>query len=675
MGKSTLFNTLTGLKQHTGNWTGKTVAAASGKRRHNGVEFNLVDLPGTYSIISNSAEEEAARDFICFGGADGVVVVADATALERNLILALQIMEITPNVILCVNLIDEARRKKISIDCEKLSKTLGIPVVSTAAFDKKEALKVLDAAGKLPVRGEIYKVIYNEAIEAAIVRLLPELEHAADKINPRFAALKILGGETKIISGIAEFVGFDINALQDAVSEAKEILSNAGIASAELTKNIVCGIVESAERIAFETVAYADADYIARGRGIDKILTSRLFGIPIMLALLGAVFFITIQLANYPSDLLAFIFGWLEKQLNSFFEYIHTPHFIQAPIMDGVYKTTAWVVAVMLPPMAIFFPLFTLLEDLGYLPRVAFNLDNAFKKCGCSGKQSLCMCMGFGCNAAGVIGARIIDSPRERAIAVITNNFVPCNGRFPTLIVISSIFIGGAVANPFLGGLASVAAVTFVVFVGIAATFLVSKFLSKTFLKGLPSSFALELPPYRRPRIGKILWRSLWDRTVFVLWRAVKVAAPAGLLIWCLANIQAGGNPLIYYINGVFEPLGRLMGLDGSILTAFVLGFPANEIVIPITLMSYTSGSSLTDFAGVSELGAILKASGWNAVTGISMLIFTLFHYPCATTCLTIKKETGSLKCTLLAMLLPTIIGIAACILFNAAINLIMFIF
>ena len=450
------------------------------------------------------------------------------------------------------------------------------------------------------------------------------------------------------------------------------MLTDAGVCQEKLIKSIIGSYMEKAEEVAKSAVRFTNPNYALRDRKIDKILTSRRFGFPIMLMLLGAIFFITIVLANYPSMLLSFIFGWLEARLNVFFSWIGAPYWIHGPVIDGIYKTTAWVVSVMLPPMAIFFPLFTFLEDLGYLPRVAFNLDNAFRKCGCSGKQSLCMCMGFGCNAAGVIGARIIDSPRERTIAILTNNFVPCNGRFPQLIAISTIFIGGMFVNAFVSGVVAALCLTGIVVLGILATLLVSKLLNKTLLRGMPSSFSLELPPYRRPQIGKILWRSLFERTAFVLWRAVKVAIPAGLIIWLLANIRVHDAPLIYYIANFFDPLAYLMGLDGSVLTAFLLGFPANEIVLPLTLMCYSQNNTLTDFTSFSELGMILKGAGWTVFTGISMLIFTLFHFPCATTCLTIKKETGSLRWTLVSIILPTLVGIAACIAFTGVVRLIM---
>ena len=603
VGKSTVFNGLTGLKQHTGNWTGKTVELAEGKCRYNGNEYILVDLPGTYSLSSGSVEEALAFEYIKSDAPDAVIFVADATALERNLILLLQILELNNNVILALNMMDDAAAKKISIDHERLSRILNIPVVPLTARKKKQLYGLLDAAA-IPLR--------HEGVPA----------HASRR-----------GG-----------VGYD---------------------EEQLT-----AIARRAESIAAQAVVCNCGDTRCRDRKIDKILTSKVFGFPVMLLMLGLVFYLTLQLANYPSIWLAKLFAFLEKHLNTGLAAIKTPWWLHRPLMDGVYKTLAWVVAVMLPPMAIFFPLFTFLEDLGYLPRVAFNLDKPFNRCGCCGKQCLSMCMGFGCNAAGVTGTRIIDSERERLIAVLTNNFVPCNGRFPTLLTVSAIFIGGAVANSFLSGIISALSLTIIVMFGILTTFAVSFFLSKTFLKGKPSSFALELPPYRRPQIGKILTRSLFDRTLKVLGRAAAVAAPAGLVIWLLANISAGGQPLIYYIASALNPLGKLMGLDGYILTAFILGFPANEIVIPITIMSYTSTGMLSEIQSVSELGRLFMQNGWTWATGVSMLLFCLLHFPCATTVWTIKKETKSFKWTLLAVALPTVLGIIACIIFTQIVRL-----
>ena len=405
---------------------------------------------------------------------------------------------------------------------------------------------------------------------------------------------------------------------------------------------------------------FSGPDSLRRDRQIDKVLTSRVLGFPIMLALLALVFFITITGANYPSQLLSDVLFKVQDKLIGFCRSASVPKLIYEPLLLGVYRVLAWVISVMLPPMAIFFPLFTLLEDLGYLPRVAFNLDRCFKGCHACGKQALTTCMGFGCNAVGVTGCRIIDSPRERLIAVITNSLVPCNGRFPALIaVISMFFAGGS------GSLVSALLLTALIVFAVAMTLLASRLLSATLLRGVPSSFTLELPPYRPPQIGRVIIRSVLDRTVFVLGRAAAVAAPAGLVIWLMANISIGSGTLLSLCAGFLDPLGRLIGLDGVILMAFLLGFPANEIVIPIMLMAYTAQGMLIDYQGLGELRAILVQNGWTAKTALCFLIFALMHWPCSTTLMTIKKETGSLKWTLVSLLTPALMGGALCMLVN----------
>ena len=405
---------------------------------------------------------------------------------------------------------------------------------------------------------------------------------------------------------------------------------------------------------------FSGPDSLRRDRQIDKVLTSRVLGFPIMLALLALVFFITITGANYPSQLLSDVLFSAQDKLIGLCISVSVPKLIYEPLLLGVYRVLAWVISVMLPPMAIFFPLFTLLEDLGYLPRVAFNLDRCFKGCHACGKQALTTCMGFGCNAVGVTGCRIIDSPRERLIAVITNSLVPCNGRFPALIaVISMFFAGGS------GSLVSALLLTALIVFAVAMTLLASRLLSATLLRGVPSSFTLELPPYRPPQIGRVIIRSVLGRTVFVLGRAAAVAAPAGLVIWLMANISIGSGTLLSLCAGFLDPLGRLIGLDGVILMAFLLGFPANEIVIPIMLMAYTAQGMLIDYQGLGELRAILVQNGWTAKTALCFLIFALMHWPCSTTLMTIKKETGSLKWTLVSLLTPALMGGALCMLVN----------
>ncbi|HBM75721.1 MAG TPA: ferrous iron transporter B, partial [Clostridiaceae bacterium] len=484
-----------------------------------------------------------------------------------------------------------------------------------------------------------------------------------NSINSRWISIKLLDGEKTLLDSLNDFLGFKLNeneTIVDGLNYARKILIDNGIRPDTFRDNVVSNIVHIAEDICGHAVKLENKMYNAMDRKIDSILTSKIFGIPIMIAMLGVVFWLTITGANYPSELIANFLFWIEERLTDFFIWAGSPSWLQGALVLGIYRTLAWVVSVMLPPMAIFFPLFTLLEDLGYLPRVAFNLDNFFKKACAHGKQALTMCMGFGCNAAGVIGCRIIDSPRERLIAIITNNFVPCNGRFPTLIAISTIFIGSAVSSAYRS-LVSTAAMICVIVLGVVMTLLISKILSKTILKGLPSSFTLELPPYRKPQIGRIIVRSVLDRTLFVLSRAILVAAPAGLIIWLMANIYVGDMSLLSHGADFLQPFANLIGLDGYILMAFILGLPANEIVIPIVIMSYMATGSMIELGSLEELRNLLVSHGWTYLTAVCVMLFSLMHWPCGTTLLTIRKETQSIKWTFVSFLVPTVTGIVIC--------------
>ena len=592
-GKSTVFNYLTGLNQHTGNWPGKTVVSARGQFKYKNNEYILIDLPGSYSLFTASKDEEVTRDFLCYGNYDAVVVVADATCLERNLNLVFQVSELTNKIILCINLIDEAKKKNIKIDKEGLEKELKIPIVLTSARNgqgMKELKDLIEKTSQI-IEEETEKSLYFNQDESIREKISEDNYNYANKLKQKY-------------------VKEDVNKLN-------------------------------------------------RDKKIDDIVTSKKFGIPIMLALLGLIFWITIQGANIPSQILADLLFGLQYKLDKILLILGVNDFIRGVFIDGMYKSLAWVISVMLPPMAIFFPLFTLFEDLGYLPRVAFNLDHLFKRAGAHGKMCLSMCMGFGCNAAGVIGCRIIDSPRERLIAVITNNLVPCNGRFPLIIVLSAAFF--AFTGSFVDSIIPALSITLIVLIGVFATLSVSYLLSNTLLKGIPSTFTLELPPYRAPQVGRIIYTSLIDRTIFVLSRAAVVAAPAGAIIWLLANIYVGELSILIHMANFFEPLGRAIGLDGFILIAFIAGFPANEIVIPVLLMAYMSTGTLTDFESIDSLRQILISNGWTQLTAINVMLFSLLHWPCSTTLLTIKKETGSLKWTLAAFIIPTGIAFLVC--------------
>lgn len=610
VGKSTIFNGLTRLRQHTGNWAGVTVSCAMGQFSYGGQDFSAVDLPGIYSFDTRSAEEELTKDFILNEDYDFLLVVCDATCLERGLYLLSQAAGLLehreeagpmPQAVLCVNLCDEAEKKGIRIDFKALERSLGIPVTPCCGRTAKGLL--------------------------TLKKLLASLAASC----PCACASCSLGSPYRRLPSAF-----------------------------------------SPKDLAAQAVTYTKEHYRKREERLDRILTGPFTGTAVMVLLLLGIFWLTITGANYPSSMLWDLFFSLEPRLAEAALSIGLPQWFIDMAVFGVYRVVAWIVSVMLPPMAIFFPLFTLLEDLGYLPRAAFNMDGAFHKCSACGKQCLTMAMGLGCNAAGVVGCRIIDSPRERLIAILTNSLMPCNGRFPLLLTMiallgagGGIWAGLPMENPVLSSLLTALVLTLFILAAILATLGASFLLSRTLLKGVPSSFTLELPPYRRPQPGKVIVRSIFDRTLFVLGRAVAVAAPAGLVIWLLANLTVGGESLLMHIAGFLDPLGALMGLDGIILMAFILGFPANEIVLPIILMAYLQSGVLAPMDDKTAILSLLSANGWTVKTAVCMAVFSLFHWPCSTTCLTIKKETGSLKWTAVSILLPTGIGVLLCILVN----------
>lgn len=613
VGKSTVFNGLTGMKQHTGNWPGKTVASARGICRTEKNEIELVDIPGTYSLMAHSGEEEVARDFLVSGDAEAAIVVCDATCLERNLNLTLQIMEICPKVVLCVNLMDEAKKRGIKINLSLISQRLGIPVVGVTAR-RKSTLKAL-----------------TDTLDNLVCEELGR-ERELDK-------------EDKL-----------------GIKERREIEADTKLTDREKEDKIVTSLVKTAEKVC-EGAVICNGRQDSRDRKLDRIFTGRLWGYPVMLMMLALILWVTIVGANYPSELLTAGFAKLQIKLTAMFEAAGAPVWLHDMLVLGVYRVLSWVISVMLPPMAIFFPLFTILEDAGYLPRIAYNMDKVFKHCGACGKQALTTCMGFGCNAVGVMGCRIIDSPRERLLALLTNNFVPCNGRFSALIAIITMFFASSAASKGDIGQSAFAAFILTVLIagGIAAALAVTSILSRTLLKGMPSSFTLELPPYRCPQFGKVIVRSVLDRTVFVLARAIAAAAPAGLIVWLLANAVIGDASILDRMVDFLDPAGRIMGMDGALLAAFILGLPANEIVIPIAIMIYTSQGSLSDLCSLAEMHDLFVANGWTEVTAVCTMIFYLLHWPCATTLLTIKKETGSTKWALIAAAIPTVCGFALC--------------
>lgn len=565
VGKSTLFNALTGLRQHTGNWPGKTVGIAQGKLQRGDTEYTLVDLPGTYSLEGKSEDEKVAAEYLESGQADCAVVVCDGSCLERSLILALQILQRYDRVVVCVNLMDEARRRGIMVDGQRLAHHLGAPVILTAA-GRKDGLE----------------------------RLLTQIRQTA--LQPP-----------------------------------------------QLCRNSWADPLAAAGEIAADCIRREATDAERIRRKVDQLLVSRRFGVPLMFLLLLFIIWLTVWGANLPSAWLETVFNWGYAGLAGWLS--SAPWWLRGILLDGLYATSTRVISVMLPPMAIFFPLFTILEDIGYLPRMAFLLDPCMARCGGCGKQALTLCMGLGCNAVGVMGCRIIDSPRERLAAILTNAMVPCNGRFPTLILLGTLFF------PEAGAALVVAAC---VVLGVAGAMAASGVLTRTVLRAESSTFVMEMPPFRRPRLGKILVRSLLDRTLFVAGRALTVAAPAGMILWVISN-----TGLLSAAAGFLDPLGSLLGMNGIVLLAFVLSLPANELLIPVILMAMTGAGSLQQTAG---LGAqVLLAGGFTWQMAVCTMVFTLFHWPCSTTLMTVYRETGSIKKTAAAFLLPTAVGCVLC--------------
>jgi ferrous iron transport protein B len=659
-GKSTVFNALTGLKQHTGNWPGKTVGKAEGYFNYENDTYRIVDLPGTYSLSSTSEDEEIARDFILFGQPDVTVMVADATRLERNMNLILQVLQITDKAVLCVNLLDEAKRNNIEINLNALSRRLGIPVVGCSArsgcgIDNLLAVIREVVTGEYVCRPHRATNLPPETAER--VKMLAEgvKETYPDLRNAEWIAFRLMENDPSVME---RFGTPELNALAEEVH--MQISNN-------FHDQWMEDIYSQAEEICRDTVTQSGQ----RGRlpfdvKLDRILTHRFWGFPIMVALLGVVFWLTIIGSNYPSGWLnELLVGIIHPALREGFVGIGSPDWLTGLVVDGIYLSTAWVVSVMLPPMAIFFPLFTLLEDFGYLPRVAFNLDELFRRAGAHGKQALTMSMGFGCNAAGVVSTRIIDSTRERLIAIITNNFSLCNGRWPTQILLATLFIGAAVPQQYSSVVALVAVMS-VVLMGVMFMFGSSWMLSRTILRGEVSTFHLELPPYRPPQFWQTLYTSLIDRTLIVLWRAIVFAAPAGAVIWLCSNVTVGNVSIAQHLIGWLDTPGWIMGLNGVILLAYILAIPANEIVMPTILMLTMLVLGQTDMAAAgvlmegteAETKQILLMGGWNLLTAVCLMVFCLLHHPCSTTIYTIYKETKSAKWTAIATLLPLVLGI-----------------
>ena len=696
VGKSTVFNRLTGLRQHTGNWPGKTIARAEGHFLYAGESYKLVDLPGTYSLLSASPDEEVARDFLLFGKPDVTVVVLDTTALERNLHLTLQILQITDRVVLCLNLMDEARARGITVDVEGLSRTLGVPVVPCSARSGEGFENLLTA-----IRDVAHGAVIGQASPPwpqgmeGIQEVVDELAQALDETLPglphrEWVSLRLLEGDESLRTAL---VAGDLGRLRRDHAAASVSPSNSSEPMAE-TLQKCRALLEKVNTLQWKMPPnshdlitehlYAESARLCAAhvrkaprtsrwqwqKQADRWLTHPLTGFPLMFLIFAGVLWITIEGSNRPSGILeSLLVETFHPLLREAFNAVGAPWWLTGILVDGVYLATAWVVSVMLPPMAIFFPLFTILEDLGYLPRVAFNLDRIFQAVGAHGKQALTMSMGLGCNAAGVVACRVIDSPRERLIAILTNNFSLCNGRWPAQILLATIFLG-ALVPPAAAGVVATLAVAGVALLGFALAFLTSWLLSRSVLKGQASAFSLELPPYRPSNVLRTLYSSLIDRTLFVLWRAMVFAAPAGAVIWMIGNISVGSAPLASLVAASLEPLGWLMGLSGLSLLAYIIAIPANEIVIPTILMltvTISGSSAMGAGAGVifeaesNIVRDLLVSSGWTTLTAVCLMVFSLCHNPCSTTLYTIYKETGSWKWTLLAAAIPLSYGFFLC--------------
>ncbi len=664
VGKSTVFNALTGLNQHTGNWTGKTVEVFNGQYKFNNRVYEIIDVPGTYSLTPRSREEGVARDFLCFGASEKLLIVCDATTLERNLYFVLQVIELQKETVLCVNLLDEARKKGIELDLKLLSYELGIPVVGASARENigiNELKEALEAKSNKKQR----EIKYQNEIEYAVELVYSQLFKLDLKgLNKKWVALRLLDGDDDFYDALEKYLGYDIGKnelLKKALENAVKYLNENGIDKDELQELIAESLYYRASEISKSVTVSQNRTNIKRDLSLDRFITGKYTAYLVLGVLLFFIFYITIVGANIPSELLMSFFNKAENILLELFSKVGFNSFFKDMLLKGGFRVLGWVVSVMLPPMAIFFPLFTLLEDSGILPRITYVLDSKFQRAKTSGKQALTICMGFGCNCVGVTGARIIDSKRERLIAILTNSFTPCNGRFPAIIKIISIFFvsqvqkGSEALSAFI--------LSLIIVMSIAITLLISNVLSKTLLKGEKSHYILELPSYRRPQIAKVIARSFINRTFSVLGRAVAVAFPAGVVIWLILNCF--NEAFLSSTMNFLKPLGNLMGLDSEILTAFFLGLPANEIVLPICLMLYSGGNELVSVESIEAISNILIENGWSLKTAVCYVLFSVFHFPCATTLLTVYKETKSIKWLVVSFFLPTILGIILCGAFN----------
>ena len=641
VGKSSIFNMLTHSHEHTGNWTGKTVKLAS--KKIIGTSYTLIDLPGIYSLSSLSEEEVVAKNSLMFDDYEKIIYVVDASNLEKNLNLLLQILQINKNVILCINMIDELDNKKIDLDTEKLSKILNIKVVKCSTYKNIGINKLIEALD------QNYYCKFNYSFSEDIENKIKEVYNLLpDGFNNRYMCISMLNKDKRIVNDIKEKYGIDLEnkEINDYLSNvnSENISDEISVKINNISKNICKSVYKRNNKKSYF---------------LDKLFFNKLSTILIMFLIMFGIFFITIILANYPSDFLGNVFTKLENIIYQFCVNTNIPKIIYEPLLFGIYRVVTFIISVMFPPLVIFFILFTYAEESGILPRIAFNFDKICSKCGCHGKQSLTMCSGFGCNACAVVGSRIIDSKRDRIIAILTNSFIPCNGRFPMIIAIITMFLSCS-SNKVL---ISIYLCLFVLF-AVIMSFLTSFILSKTILKGYTGFFVLEIPEYKKVKISKILKNSFIYKSLSILKKAVIVSIPAGLIIWIFTNTNINGNSLFYIFSNFLNPLGKMIGLDGVILLSFILAFPANEIVLPIIIAGYLGSNNVSLISDYLSIKNILVANGWTILTAVSTILFSIMHFPCGTTLSTIKSEIGS-KWAIYAFLIPLVSGIIFLFLLN----------
>lgn len=635
VGKSSIFNILTHSHEHTGNWTGKTVKLA--RKNIINTSYTLIDLPGIYSLSSLSDEEIVAKDTLLFEQYEKIIYVMDSSNIEKNLHLLLQILEINKNIILCLNMVDELDIKGIKINDKKLSEILGIKVIRCSTSKNigiKELIESLNEESK-----SSYNYVYDYNIEKGISDIFEYLTH---QFKSRFIALKLLEKDITLVDSIKTKYKLDIidkdiqNYLMHVNSE--EISDSVSSLLNNISKKIYNEVVDTSKEKEIGT--------------IDKIFSKKIYALPIMFIIMFGIFFITIVLANYPSELLSLIFNKFEICLVNLSNILKIPSYIYEPIIYGIYRVVSFIVSVMFPPLVIFFFLFTYAEESGILPRLAFNFDKVFKCSGCHGKQALTICSGFGCNACAIVGSRIIDSKRDKLIAILTNSFIPCNGRFPMIIALITMFFTNS-NNKLQVSLY----LTLFVILAILVSLLTSFILSKTILKGYNGFFILELPDYKKVKFKKVLKNSLIYKSLSILKKAVLVSIPCGIIIYLMTNTTIGNLSLFKIASNFLEPFGKLLGLDGVILLSFFLALPANEIVLPIIIMGYLGSKNVPMISNYLTIKEVLINNSWTYMTALSTILFSIMHFPCGTTLATIKSEVGT-KWMIYSFFIPLITGI-----------------